>query len=304
MIVRSILATALLFVLFNADATAEDKKIANLQRLFVSPTASMLESASINISGGGVFGVDSRGSGRSHFRFGLGGVGELALSQQVIFSNIYPNGATLDIKSLKIAIIPKLNISKSISTSFSGMVRSSDWTGQVSNRAYIAEEGGILADANVRTAGFETRFASFYFIGTFKYKSATFHFGPIITDFRYRNLSLSFFDGASFFDTEERSRVRSGGFIGLTNMINPTTMMIFDITTVPRLNLEPISPSISLREDLLVLWGLRFFVHEFISFDTAMRYYYSQTELSDIQVKIGLNVNLPLLRIINKGKSQ
>ncbi|MCH8927916.1 MAG: hypothetical protein IIB39_04275 [Candidatus Marinimicrobia bacterium] len=302
MIVRSVLATSILFIFFNVEAVAEDNNIAKLQRLFISPTASMLESASLNVSGGGVFGVDSRGSGRSHFRLGLGGVGELAISQQVLFTNIFPSGTTLDTKSLKIAVIPNVNFGKSISMSFSGLVRSSNWAGQESNRIYIAADG-LLSGANLRTAGFETRFASFYFISTIKYKNATFHFGPIISDFRYRNLSLSFFDSNSFFDTKERSRVRTGGFIGFTNMVNSSTMMIFDVTTVPRLHLDARTPSISLREDMLVLWGLRYFMHDFISLDTAMRYYYSQTELSDIQVKIGLNVNLPLIRILDEVRS-
>lgn len=304
MIVRSVLTVSLLFILFSVDATAQVTKIAELQRLFISPTATMLESATLNISGGGIFGVDSRGSGRSHFRIGIGGVGELAFLQQEIFTNIFPSGATLDVKSLKIVILPELKFGKSISSTFSGMVRSSDWTGEI----IVSERGRLLSDADflsvgLQSAGFETRFASFYFIGTIKYKSATVHFGPIITDFRFRNLSLSFLERDSFFDDEERSRVRSGGFIGFTNMINPSTMMIFDVTTIPRLHLDARSPSISLREDILAMWGLRYFMHEFISLDTAMRYYYSQTELSDIQVKIGLNVNLPLRKIIKKAKS-
>lgn len=301
MIVRSVLATSILFVFFNVEAVAEDNNIAKLQRLFISPTASMLESASLNISGGGVFGVDSRGSGRSLFRFGIGGVGELAFSQQVLFTNIFLSGTTLDTKSLKILVIPEFNFSKSISSTFSGMIQSSNWTGQASST------GGILADdalssLRVQRAGFETRFASFYFISTIKYKNATFHFGPIISDFRYRNLFLRYLDIAPFTDSKEHSIVRTGGFIGFTNMINSSTMMIFDVTTVPRLHLDARTPSISLREDMLVLWGLRYFMHDFISLDTAMRYYYSQTELSDIQVKIGINVNLPLIRIIKNGR--
>lgn len=304
MIVRSLLTASLLFIFFNVEATAQEIKIAELQRLFISPTATMLESATLNISGGGIFGVDSRGSGRSHFRIGIGGVGELAFSQQEIFTNIFPNGTTLDTKSLKIVIIPELKFGKSISSTFSGMVRSSDWTGEI----IVSERGRLLSDADfvsvgLQNAGFETRFASFYFIGTIKYKSATLHFGPIISDFRYRNLSLRFLEKDSFFDNEEHSRVRSGGFIGFTNMINPSTMMIFDVTSIPRLHLNASTASISLRQDILAMWGLRYFMHEFISLDTAMRYYYSQTELSDIQVKIGLNVNLPLRKIIKKAKS-
>jgi len=302
MIVRSVLTVSLLFILFSVEATAQVTKIAELQRLFISPTATMLESATLNISGGGIFGVDSRGSGRSHFRIGIGGVGELAFSQQEIFTNIFPNGTTLDTKSLKIVIIPELKFGKSISSTFSGMVRSSDWTGQVSSRRAISLDADF-SSVGLQSAGFETRFASFYFIGTIKYKSATVHFGPIITDFRYKNLSLRFFDTLPFVDTNEHSVVRTGGFVGITNMINPSTMMIFDVTTIPRLHLDARSPSISLREDILAMWGLRYFMHEFISLDTAMRYYYSQTELSDIQVKIGLNVNLPLRKIIKKAKS-
>jgi len=302
MIIRSALATCLLFMLFHTKVIAEDNKIEYLQRLFVSPSALILKSASINVSGGGIFGVDSKGSATSHFRLGIGGVGELAFLQQEIFTNIFPHGTRLDTKSLKIAVIPKLNIGNSISSSFSGMVRSSNWTGQASDRGHILGDA-VLSAVNLQSAGFETRFASFYFIGTIKFKSATLHFGPIITDFRYKNLSLQYRDSFDFLDTEEHSIVRSGGFIGMTNMVNSSTMMIFDVTTVPRLHLDARSQSISLREDLLLLWGLRYFVHDFISLDTAMRYYYSQTELSDIQVKIGMNVNLPLIRIINKAKS-
>jgi len=62
MIVRLVLTASLLFIFFNVEATAEENKIAELQRLFLSPTSSILESASLNVSGGGIFGVDSRGS--------------------------------------------------------------------------------------------------------------------------------------------------------------------------------------------------------------------------------------------------
>jgi len=302
MIVRSVLTVSVLFILFSVEATAQVNKIAELQRLFVSPTATMLESASLNVSGGGIFGVDSRGSGRSHFRIGIGGVGELAFSQQELFTNIFSNGVTLGTKSLKIAMIPEMNFGKTISASISVMVLSSDWISQFGNPSHILVDDALSA-ANLLSAEFQTRFASFYFIGTLKLKSTTLHFGPIFSDFRYRNLSLSFFDLNPFFDRKEHSVVRTGGFVGITNMVNPSTMMIIDITSVPRLHLDASAPSISLREDIVALWGLRYFMHDYFSLDTAMRYYYSQTELSDIQVKIGLNVNLPLRKIIKKAKS-
>ena len=93
--IRLLIASIILIGAFQSNAAADDLNIAKLQQLFVSPTAPMIESASLNVSGGSVFGMDTQGSWRNHFRFGIGGVGELAFSQQEIFTNIFPNGARL-----------------------------------------------------------------------------------------------------------------------------------------------------------------------------------------------------------------
>ena len=300
MYIRFLLACILLIGTYQPDAVADDLKIAKLQQLFVSPTAPIIESASINLSGGGVFGLDTQGSWRNHFRFGIGGVGELAFSQQEIFTNIFPNGARLHTKSLKIMTFPTMKFGESAAISFSGMVRSADWTGQKSNYRYI-EVQPAFADASLTSAGFDTRFASFYLISSFEYKNAAIHFGPILTDFRYRNLALEFVIYDSYLDNEEHSKKGNGAFFGFTNMVNSSTMLLFDITTVPRLNLdldvELSEYSVSFTHDYLILWGLRYFVHDYISFDSAVRFYNSKSELSDIQIKLGINANLPIKRI-------
>ncbi len=300
MCIRFILASILLIGTFQSKAAAEDQKIAKLQQLFVSPTAPMIESASINIGGGGVFGLDTQGSWRNHFRFGIGGIGELAFSQQEIFTNIFPYGARLQTKSLKIMAFPTMKFGKSAAVSFSGMVRSADWTGQKSNYSYLGAQADFAA-ASLTSAGFETRFASFYLISTFEYKNTTIHFGPILTDFRYRNLALEFVIYDSFIDNEEHSKKGNGAFFGFTNMVNSSTMLLFDISTVPRLNLklnvEEQDYYVGFTHDYLILWGLRYFVHDYVSFDSAVRFYNSKSELSDIQVKLGVNVNLPIKRI-------
>ena len=306
MYIRFLLASIILIGISQSNAAADDLKIEKLQQLFVSPTAPMIESASINLSGGGVFGLDTRGSWRNNFRFGLGGVGELAFSQQEIFTNIFPNGARLQTKSLKIMAFPTMKFGKSAGISFSGMVRSADWTGQKSNYRYLDAQLAF-ADASLTSADFETRFASFYLISSFEYNNAAIHFGPILTDFRYRNLALEFALYDSYVDNEEHSIKGNGAFIGFTNMVNPSTMLLIDFTTVPRLNLnldvEQQEYSVSFTQDYLILWGLRYFLHDYISFDSAVRFYNSKSELSDIQVKLGVNVNLPLKRIINNVRN-
>ena len=305
MYIRFLLASIILIAASQSNAAADDLKIEKLHQLFVSPTATMIESATINVSGGGVFGLDTQGSWRNNIRVGIGGVGELALSQQEIFTNIFPNGMHLQTKSLKIMAFPTIKIGKSAEFSFSGMVRSADWIGQKS-------EGGILADdsdfvnATLTAATFEIRFASLYLINSFEYKNASIHFGPILTDFRYRNLALRFRLHDSFADNEEHSIKGNGAFIGFTNMVNPSTMLLIDFTTVPRLNLEldveNQEHSVNFTHDYIILWGLRYFLHDYISFDSAVRYYNSKSELSDIQVKLGVNVILPIKRIIDDMK--
>ena len=280
MYIRFLLASIILIGTSQSNAAADDLKIEKLQQLFVSPTAPMIESASINLSGGGVFGLDTQGSWRNHFRFGLGGVGELAFSQQEIFTNIFPDGARLQAKSLKIMAFPKMKFGKSAGISFSGMVRSAEWTGQKSNYRYIVVQSAF-ADASLTNVDFETRFASFYLISSFEYKNTAVHFGPILTDFRYRNLALEFIFYDSFIDNEERSKKGNGVFFGFTNMVNPSTMLLIDFTTVPRLNLnmdvEKQEYSVSFTHDYLILWGLRYYLHDYISFDSAVRFYNSKS---------------------------
>ena len=109
----------------------------------------------------------------------------------------------------------------------------------------------------------------------------------------------------SFADNEEHSIKGNGAFIGFTNMINPSTMLLIDFTTVPRLNLNLKAKqehSVNFTHDYIILWGLRYFLHDYISFDSAVRYYNSKSELSDIQVKLGVNVILPIKRIIDDMK--
>ncbi len=303
MYIRSIFVVTLLIASLNTELYAGDTDVADLRQLFVSPSAPMLESASINISGGGVFGVDTPGSWRNHFRFGIGGVGELAFSQQEIFTNIFSEGATLRTRSLKIIAVPRLKFGKSFSTTFSGMVRSAGWTGQFSDYEYLVANADF-ASAGLTHAEFETRFAAFYFIGTVEIKSVSFHFGPILTDFRYKDLRLRYITNDYIIDPKERSRKTKGGFIGFSKMVNPSTMLIFDLTTVPRLNLELETTSVYLTQDYLMLWGLRYFLHDYLSFDSAVRYYNSKSELSDIQVKLGVNLNLPVKKIAGGVKTR
>lgn len=302
MYIRFLLASVILIATFQSNAAADDLKIEKLHQLFVSPTAQMIESVSINISGGGVFGLDTQGSWRNNFRVGIGGLGELAFSQQEIFTNIFPNGTRLQTKSLKIMVFPTTKLNKSAEISFSGMVRSADWTGQKSEGGRLAANSDF-AGATLTSAAFETRFASFYLISTIEYKTASVHFGPILTDFRYRNLALNFRLYDSFADNDEHSIKGKGAFIGFTNMVNPSTMLLIDFTTIPRLNLdvdvEQQDFSVNFTHDYIILWGLRYFLDDYISFDSAVRFYDSKSELSNIQVKLGVNVILPMKRIVN-----
>lgn len=258
------------------------------RRLFIIPVADVLGSMELNLGGGTSFGVrkTEKSAFLGHVRLGLGNVAEVEVSTLGIINQLAEGTAYIPTASFKLKFIPEGKWYPSIA----GALRSSLWH---------TEERGIIK--------FQKRVSTLYFVASKTFGSASFHGGVSINDLRIRTRTST--DGyisptlqqAEESDKDYFNRNLFGPFFGLKVEVNPRTFLMMELEQVAKYKFKEDNPLLS-SDDISTEWmlisGIRFFFFDWLALDAGVMYRSDFHGIGDAQIEAGLNINLPLPRII------
>jgi len=271
-----------------------------LSRLFISPKGSMLPSGVINIALGGSFASQGGHEYLGLFSVGLGDVAEFEVSTSHLVTNIIKDSEPIGTTALKFKLYQ--NKPGSYIPTFIMALRSNHWS-SISEDSRDEMSGPAGGDDGLSGVDFETHLTSLYLTAGYELSSQfTLHGGVVWHEMMTRNLEYY-----SMEQHDTPGNLKDGVvsvFAGLEHTINPHTHSILEFGSKPRLEFAEDLEKIKVKQLWHGMAGIRFYVKEIVSFDSAIRYRSDYSGLSDAEIRAGLNVGFDLRKELEKVRKK
>ena len=282
---------------------------ADMSRLFVIPTADLLGSMDMSISGGRLFGREEGGF-LGTLSLGLGGVAEIELSTQGLIDNLTSEAANISTSEFKVRLLQENSGGKDAAPGVAiGLRTSTNWQGIESDRLAMERSSFLYSEAGISGVAYSTRFTELTLVGSKHYCSWGLHMGINLTDVRTKDLRVVYYIDNDRTEAEERQKNLVGGFVGVDHWANPKTKIMLEAETCinydhkivkiedPNGNGSNFKQWLEVSQIYMGIGGVRFFFVDWLAVDTGVRYLSNFKGIADAQIRIGVHVMLPLSRI-------
>lgn len=265
------------------------------RRLFVIPVADVLGSMEINIGGGSAFGVrkTEKRPFLGHFRIGLGDVAEIELSTIGVINRLSEGSGSIPTAAFKLKFLSEGRIRPAVA----GALRSSLWH---------SEERGRYK--------FQKRLSTLYFVASKTSGKVSLHAGVSINDLRIRTKDIR--ADTLISPTPEKAedtgedyynRNPIGPFAGIRAEVNPKTFLMLEVEPIAEYEFDEDDPVLSendISTEWMVIAGVRFFFADWLAVDSGVMYRSDYKGIGDAQIQAGLNINLPMQRIVRSWRTK
>jgi hypothetical protein len=283
---------------------------ADLPRLFVIPTADLLGSMDVNFSGGKLFGREEDGGLLGTISLGLGGVAEIELSTQGLIDNLTSGATNVSTSAFKVRLIQENSTGKGFMPGVAIALRTStDWQGIESENAALDRASSFYSEAGIREVHYSTRFTELTLVGSKHCRSWGLHMGVHLTDVRTKDLRIRYYFDNGWSEAKEKQKNLIGGCVGVDHWANSKTKIMVEAETFinyehkivkiedPNGNGPEFKQWLEVSQIHMVIGGVRFFFVDWVAVDTGVRYLSNFKGIADAQIRLGINVLLPLSRI-------
>lgn len=263
-------------------------------RLFNIPTARVLSSKDINLTGGGAFGVGTKQSLLGTVGIGLGNIAEVEFSTMGLVNNIANGSPVVTTSAFKIKLIPDNFLGLRFFPTLAVAIRSSsDWK-QVNSDEKVIRANDAWSASCISMINYATRFTILYGVSSLSFGPVSLHGGVSLTDIRIKDTMIEYWnDYLHQYDPSEVQKNLIGGFAGAEISSNPQTKIMFEIETVSNWEYNSEIDAVEVRQSYLFVGGVRFFFTKWLSVDTGVWYQDNFRGIADSQIKLGLNVLIP-----------
>ena len=263
-------------------------------RLFNIPTARVLSSKDISLTGGGAFGVAATHSFLGNLGIGLGNVAEVEFSSVNLMNNIARGTPSVATSSFKIKLIPE----RFLGIPFFPMVAvalrsSSSWKNIQSDMEALANSKPIQANS-IYNINYATRLTVLYGVTTVPLGPINLHAGLSLTDIRIKDTDIFSWDAKyELHESQEKQKNLVGGFAGLDISANPQTKIMVEVETFSNWDYIAAKNMVEALSNFRGVAGIRFFFTKWLSVDTGVWYQSNYQGIADSQIKLGLNIYIP-----------
>jgi len=265
-----------------------------IDRLFLTPCGKVLPSMDVNLTLGGAYGTMNRGEYLGIAAVGLGNVAELEISTWRLVSNFLRGTMALGTSSLKISIIRETQQMPSVALAFRS---NPSWAKMETSGRDLTS----AVSATVSEVSFETHFASLYLAVTKQIFSGTsINAGVSLTDMRTRAGQAILTTTPQFNTFPNHQENLPGGFFGFTRQVNPRTMVMGEVSTIPRYSYNPVNNNLSIDQVASVIAGFRFYFSPHFSTDAGVKYRTDYAGIADAEISVGLNVGFNVQDLMKK----
>ncbi|UCE17770.1 MAG: zinc ribbon domain-containing protein [Gemmatimonadota bacterium] len=266
-------------------------------RLFLIPTAEVLNSLEISLGGGSIIGEmkEEKRPFLGRASIGLGDVAEIEASTIGMISGLAKGSAAIPTAAFKLKILPERDTFPYVG--FAGALRSSLWHSEERD-----------------TVKFQKRVSTLYFVGSKTFGALSLHLGTSISDlrirtkYRHNNALLSPTpEQVEAWDKEYVNKNITRPFAGLRVEANPKTLLMIEFEYIPEYDFDEEDPTVT-REQIEAVWmviaGLRFFAFDWLPLDSGVMYRGDYHGIGDMHIHAGVNINLPLPKIVKARRAK
>jgi len=301
--------------LYGQNADAKKPRRVDLARLldgasepskfFTVPTARALRSMEFTISAGSSFGVEGEGGGfAGRIGVGLGDVGEVALATSGVSNQLTGETNSLATTVFKVSVLPDGWTRRWFVPQVALQLKSTTWKPIVGREDEIRPAvREAYANYSLQSLTLESRFTTLFVIVGKEGALGAIQLGASLTDVRTRR-------GAGYFlhlDTgqyewrnfEDKMKEIWAPFGGIALKANPKTRLMAEVQAIPLFDYKPQEGDVSIRREWLGLAGVRFFIWNWLSLDTGVRYQKSFKGIADTEINLGANLVLPVREMSN-----
>jgi len=289
-----IIITSMVFLMIAVQAiAAEPFEAKPLARLFMTPNGRVLESMEVSLTLGGAFGAMNKGEYLGIASIGLGDVAELEVSTWRLVSNLFKGTTALGTTSLKVVVFRSGEESMLPDATLTFRSNPSWASIKVSGDDLSSDIIDQVDDVN-----FEMHMASLYLtVSKYLFADITLHAGVSLMDVRTRSGSALLVDTPASSDIPDLQENIVSGFVGFERQVNPRTILMGEISSVPRFNYRPQRNMLEVDQVALIIAGFRFYFTERISTDAGVKYRTDYDGIADAEISVGLNVGFNLKQV-------
>lgn len=276
-------------------------------RLFSIPTADVLKSMEISVSGGGAFGVEGGSALLRNFIIGLGSIAEVEFTNSGMTNQLTGKSEILPTSSFKVSLIPERYKNRWYIPDIAVQLRSASWKSLEGNnyalrsdyKAYSESIGGNLHDISQ----VQKRFSILYLIVGKKIPDfGNFQIGLSQTDVRTKGgYQTLYIESSHLYDTVEIPELKKSFLApvaGFEIIANKNTHLMAEIQSIPLFDYDFQKERVAISKTWLGVAGVRFFISEWLSLDTGIKYQSEYKGIADAEIDIGINFVLPVGRLM------
>jgi hypothetical protein len=272
-------------------------------KLFYAPSARVLRSMEVSLSGGNSYGVEESGGLLTRFGLGLGNVAELEFSTTQVANELTGTEIRFPSRILKVNLMPVRWRSHPWIPSITCQLRTSSW-GEVMNRgsrinaAVTAEYNQSYHDFILNSLVLQSRFTTFYIVAGKDGRVGGIHLGLTLTDVRTKeggqwtyNLNTYAYE---YIRIPEMQKNLLQPFGGLLLNANDNTQILAELASVPAFRYNIKEKRINITHAWAGIGGVRFFMAAWLSCDAGVRYLSTFKGIADAEISMAVNLILPL----------
>ncbi len=278
-------------------------------KFFFAPTARVLHSMEISLSGGSSFGVEESGGLLARCGLGLGGVAEMEFSTTQVVNQLTGKETRFPARAFKVNLMPARFAERTFIPSIAAQLRTTSW-GSVVEREY-AVASAVAEDyaktySNTRLDGLslQTRFTTLHLAAGKEGDLGGIHLGISLTDVRTKGGGQWIFDEKTFMYTYHAIPPKQENLLdpfgGIFINANETTQIMAEMGVVPTFRYNVAEKTIDITKAWAGIAGVRFFMARWISWDVGVRYLSTYAGIADAEISMALNLILPLKQTVKE----
>lgn len=268
-----------------------------IDRLFLTPSGEVLPSMNVNFALGGSYGTMNKGEYLGIAAVGLGNVAELEISTWRLVSNLFNGTTALGTTTLKIALMKE---SKGLPRPGATLTFRS--TPSWALVEYDMNELTSEVRETVRSLKFETHLASLFLTVSKKlWDDLSLNAGISLTDSRTRSGIADLVNQPSLPQViPDLQENLIGGFIGFQRQVNPRTILMFEVSSVPRFTYRSFDNRLELDQVALLIGGFRFYFNQWMSTDAGVKYRTDYIGIADAEISVGMNLGFNIQELLKR----
>lgn len=293
-----LMSSCLLFA--DPDRPGFFDQVSEPSRLFSVPTASIMKSMEVTLSGGGLVSVEGNKAMIQKFNVGLGGIAEVEFATSGIRNSLTGTSERMPTSIFKVALIPERFQHHWFIPDVAVQLRSTSWNvldGSHDNLKTATTEA--YAGRNlVAIDNLQKRFSVLYLIVGKRFEFGGLHIGISQTDVRTRQGYRYYYDSMLDSHLSERIPEMDTQFVtpfgGIEIVANANTRLMAEIQAIPAFDYDPKQEKVEVNQLWLGIAGIRFLLTNWLSLDTGVRYQNDYRGIADAEIDIGINCVLPV----------